>query len=145
MRVHHGPGRPGGDDLRTALAETDLLITTYATAARDADDLAEIDWHRLVLDEAQNVKNPRTRPARAVRRFRARHRFAMTGTPVENRLAELWAIMDFAQPRASSAPPRRSATRFAVPIERPATPSAAELLRRTPARSCCAGSRPIRT
>ena len=56
------PARPRGDDLRRRSPDTDLLVTTYATAARDADDLAAVDWHRLVLDEAQAVKNARSRP-----------------------------------------------------------------------------------
>ena len=130
VRAHHGPGRPRGDDLRAALGDTDLLVTTYATAARDADDLAEVDWHRLVLDEAQAVKNARSLPARAVRRFRARHRVALTGTPVENRLAELWAIMDVLNPGILGTA-ERFRTRFAIPVERHGNTDAAELLRRT--------------
>jgi SNF2 family DNA or RNA helicase len=130
VRAHHGPARPRGDDLRAALADTDLLVTTYATAARDADDLAEVDWHRLVLDEAQAVKNARSLPARAVRRFRARHRVALTGTPVENRLAELWAIMDVLNPGILGTA-ERFRTRFAIPVERHGNTDAAELLRRT--------------
>lgn len=130
VRAHHGPGRPRGDDLRGAAGDTDLLVTTYATAARDADDLAGVDWHRLVLDEAQAVKNARSLPARAVRRFRARQRVALTGTPVENRLAELWAIMDVLNPGILGTA-ERFRTRFAVPVERHADAAAAELLRRT--------------
>ena len=130
VRAHHGPARPRGDDLRTALVGTDLLVTTYATAARDADDLADVDWHRLVLDEAQAVKNARSLPARAVRRFRARHRVALTGTPVENRLAELWSIMDVLNPGILGTA-ERFRTRFAVPVERHGNTDAAELLRRT--------------
>jgi hypothetical protein len=130
VRAHHGPARPRGDDLRAALADVDLLVTTYATAARDADDLADIDWHRLVLDEAQAVKNARSQPARAVRRFRTRHRVALTGTPVENRLAELWAIMDVLNPGILGTA-ERFRTRFAIPVERHGSTEAAELLRRT--------------
>ena len=130
VRAHHGPARPRGDDLRTALVGTDLLVTTYATAARDADDLADVDWHRLVLDEAQAVKNARSLPARAVRRFRAQHRVALTGTPVENRLAELWSIMDVLNPGILGTA-ERFRTRFAVPVERHGNTDAAELLRRT--------------
>jgi SNF2 family DNA or RNA helicase len=130
VRAHHGPGRPRGDDLGAALADTDLLVTTYATAARDADDLAGVDWHRLVLDEAQAVKNARSLPARAVRRFRARHRVALTGTPVENRLAELWSIMDVLNPGILGTA-ERFRTRFAIPVERHGNTDAAQLLRRT--------------
>jgi len=130
VRAHHGPTRPHGDDLRAALSGTDLLVTTYATAARDADDLESHDWHRLVLDEAQAVKNARSQPARAVRRFRARHRVALTGTPVENRLAELWAIMDVLNPGILGTA-ERFRTRFAIPVERHGDADAADLLRRT--------------
>jgi hypothetical protein len=130
VRAHHGPARLRGDDLRGALADVDLLMTTYATAARDGDDLAAVDWHRLVLDEAQAVKNAHSQPARAVRRFRARHRVALTGTPVENRLAELWAIMDVLNPGMLGTA-ERFRTRYAIPVERHGDTDAAELLRRT--------------
>jgi SNF2 family DNA or RNA helicase len=83
-----------------------------------------------VLDEAQAVKNARSTPARAVRRFRARHRVALTGTPVENRLAELWAIMDVLNPGVLGSA-ERFRTRYAVPVERHGDAAAAERLRRT--------------
>ena len=124
------PAGPAATTCARPSADTDLLVTTYATAARDADDLAEVDWHRLVLDEAQAVKNARSLPARAVRRFRARHRVALTGTPVENRLAELWAIMDVLNPGILGTA-ERFRTRFAIPVERHGNTDAAELLRRT--------------
>jgi hypothetical protein len=130
VRAHHGPARPRGHDLRVAAADADLVVTTYATAVRDADDLAEIDWHRLVLDEAQAVKNARSTPARAVRRLRAHHRVALTGTPVENRLAELWAIMDVLNPGLLGSA-ERFRTRYAIPVERHGDTDAAARLRRT--------------
>ena len=130
VRAHHGPGRLRGADLHAALDGTDLVVTTYATAARDADDLAELDWHRLVLDEAQAVKNARSTAARAVRRLRARHRVALTGTPVENRLAELWSIMDVLNPGVLGTA-ERFRTRYAIPVERHGDVDAAERLRRT--------------
>ena len=129
VRAHHGPGRPRGADLATAAEDADLVVTTYATAARDADDLAALDWHRLVLDEAQFVKNARSTAARAVRRIRARHRVALTGTPVENRLAELWAIMDVLNPGVLGSA-ERFRTRYAIPVERHGDTDAAALLRR---------------
>jgi hypothetical protein len=129
VRAHHGPARARGDDLRAAAGDADLLVTTYATAARDADDLADVDWHRLVLDEAQMVKNARSGAARAVRRFRARHRVALTGTPMENRLAELWAVLDVLNPGILGSA-ERFRTRFAIPVERHGDAQAAELLRR---------------
>ena len=126
VRVLHGADRPDPEDL---LAGCDVLLTTYATATRDADELAAVRWDRVVLDEAQHIKNSASDVAKAVRRFPARHRVALTGTPVENRLAELWSIMDFLNPGVlASAHTFRA--RFAVPIERYADEEAAARLRR---------------
>jgi SNF2 family DNA or RNA helicase len=127
--AHHGAGRAHGEQLLAAVAEADLVVTTYATAARDGDDLAQVAWRRLVLDEAQAVKNSRATHARAVRRFTAEHRVALTGTPVENRLSELWSIMDVLNPGLlGSADSFR--IRYAIPVERHGSKDAAALLRR---------------
>jgi superfamily II DNA or RNA helicase len=127
--AHHGAGRRRGDELVDAVAGFDLVVTTYATATRDVEALARVGWHRLVLDEAQAVKNSRAGHARAVRRFDAAHRVALTGTPVENRLAELWSIMDVLNPGMLGSSDAFRA-RFAVPIERHENTEAAALLRR---------------
>jgi SNF2 family DNA or RNA helicase len=125
VRVLHGADRPDPDEL---LDGCDVLLTTYATATRDADALAAVRWDRVVLDEAQHIKNSASDVARAVRRFPARQRVALTGTPVENRLAELWSILDFLNPGVlASAHTFRA--RFAVPIERYADEDAAARLR----------------
>ncbi|WNV82794.1 DEAD/DEAH box helicase [Umezawaea sp. Da 62-37] len=129
VHVHHGSDRLTGAELRAATAEHDLVITTYTTATRDAARLAEVEWDRVVLDEAQNIKNSATLQSRAVRGFRARQRIALTGTPVENRLAELWSIMDFANPGVLGSLNAFRA-RFAVPIERYRDEDAAVRLRR---------------
>ena len=84
----------------------------------------------MVLDEAQAIKNAATRQAEAVRALPARHRIAVTGTPVENRLADLWSIMEFANPGPARHRPRRSSKRYAEPIERHGDAEAAERLRR---------------
>jgi superfamily II DNA or RNA helicase len=129
VTAHHGAGRERGAALAEAIAASDLVVTTYATAARDVEALARDSWHRLVLDEAQAVKNSRAGHARAVRRFDAAHRVALTGTPVENRLAELWSIMDVLNPGLLGTAEAFRA-RFAVPIERHENTDAAGLLRR---------------
>lgn len=127
--AHHGAGRRRGAELTEQVLAADLVVTTYATAARDVEALAGIGWRRLVLDEAQAVKNSRAGHARAVRRFDAEHRVALTGTPVENRLSELWSIMDVLNPGLlGSADGFRA--RYAVPIERHGDKHTAELLRR---------------
>ncbi len=128
VHVHHGPDRPRGDDLARRAAGADLILTTYALLARDIDDLRALHLERVVLDEAQHVKNERTAQARAARRLQARHRLALTGTPVENRLAELRAILDFVNPgMLGSAAKFRAA--FTVPIETDRDPHALARLR----------------
>ena len=79
------------------LADTDLVVTTYAMLVRQSW-LAEVSWRLVILDEAQAIKNPATRQSRAVRKLPAAARIALTGTPVENRLSDLWALFDFLNP-----------------------------------------------
>jgi superfamily II DNA or RNA helicase len=80
------------------LAEHDLVFSTYPLLAHDGEVLAGQDWHLLILDEAQAIKNPQTTAAKTLRRLTARHRLALTGTPVENNLGELWALYDAISP-----------------------------------------------
>ncbi|MFB9236113.1 DEAD/DEAH box helicase [Plantactinospora siamensis] len=129
VHVHHGAERARGAEFAAAVRDADLVLTTYSLAARDAVALAGIDWHRIVVDEAQSIKNAATRQAGAIRALPARHRIAVTGTPVENRLADLWSIMEFANPGLLGAATafRKS---YAEPIERHGDDAAAERLRR---------------
>ncbi|MGV9765358.1 SNF2-related protein [Micromonospora tulbaghiae] len=129
VHVHHGAERARGEGFATAVGEADLVLTTYSVAARDAFELAGVDWHRVVVDEAQAIKNAATRQAEAVRSLPARHRVAVTGTPVENRLADLWSIMQFANPGLLG-PAATFRKRFAEPIERHGDAEVAERLRR---------------
>ncbi len=126
--VHHGADRLTGDDLLQELVKADLVITTYGVAARDQQQLAQVRWARVVCDEAQNIKNAATRQARAVRALPAGARVALTGTPVENRLSDLWSIMEFTSPGLLG-PAERFRTKFAVPIERNGDETAAQRLR----------------
>jgi SNF2 family DNA or RNA helicase len=126
--AHHGGARLRGDALREHLAGVDLIVTTYATATRDIDELAGHGWNRVVLDEAQAVKNSLSQGAKAVRRLAAGHRVALTGTPVENRLAELWSIMDFLNPGLLGSS-ELFRTRYAIPVERYGQTEPAERLR----------------
>ena len=126
--VHHGADRLRGESLRAVAGRTDLVLTTYSLLARDRDALATVRWDRVILDEAQHVKNAATGQARAARALPARHRVALTGTPVENRLEELRALLDFVNPgMLGSAQGFRA--RFAVPIEREHDTSAITRLR----------------
>jgi len=93
--VHAGVKRRRGTAHYT---DYDLVITTYGTLRRDAAALAMQEFDYVILDEAQAIKNPSTDSAKAARLLRARHRLAMSGTPVENRLGELWSLLDFLNP-----------------------------------------------
>ncbi|MDX6452565.1 MAG: hypothetical protein QOH16_2614 [Gaiellaceae bacterium] len=98
VHLHHGSDRLANEELQRKVREVDVVVTSYDIATRDVDVLAEVQWDRLLMDEAQDVKNPATKRARALRTLPARRRVAMTGTPIENRLSELWAIMDILNP-----------------------------------------------
>lgn len=96
--VHHGTARSSTDDFETEIADADMVITTYATAVRDVEALTSITWSKMVLDEAQAIKNPASDTAQQLRRVPARTRLALTGTPIENGVGDLWAILDFTNP-----------------------------------------------
>jgi hypothetical protein len=98
VHLHHGPERLTGAEFARVARESDVVVTSYDIATRDVETLQLLEWDRLLLDEAQDVKNPQTRRARSLRLLRSRRRVAMTGTPIENHLGELWAIMDFLNP-----------------------------------------------
>jgi superfamily II DNA or RNA helicase len=89
---------PGRTERFEKIADSDLIVTNYALLRRDVDRLGEIEFRYVILDEAQNIKNPESQTARASKRLRAEHRLALTGTPIENRLSELWSIFDFLDP-----------------------------------------------
>jgi non-specific serine/threonine protein kinase len=96
--VAHGAGRKRGEAFAEQIAEADLVITTYGTVTRDIESMTSDEWNIVVCDEAQAIKNHRTKAARAVRALEARQVVALTGTPVENRLTELWSILDAVNP-----------------------------------------------
>ena len=96
--VHHGAARASAEGLQAQAADADVVITTYGTAVRDVEALAQRTWDRVVVDEAQSIKNPASESAQQLRRIPARTRLALTGTPIENGVGDLWAILDFANP-----------------------------------------------
>jgi hypothetical protein len=129
--THHGSDRFRDETapFTERAAASDVVLSTYSLVARDADHLSGVRWGRIVLDEAQQIKNPGTATARAVRQLDSARRVAMTGTPVENRLAELWSIMQFLNPGLLGS--LSSFThRFAGPIERDADEQATATLQR---------------
>ncbi|MCB1214984.1 MAG: SNF2 helicase associated domain-containing protein, partial [Deltaproteobacteria bacterium] len=93
--VHTGAGR--GKDLED-LKGYDLILSSYAIFRRDVDLLTGVNWRTVVLDEAQNIKNYRSKTAMMVKQLKAEHRWALSGTPMENHLSELWSIFDFLMP-----------------------------------------------
>ncbi|MCK4659579.1 MAG: DEAD/DEAH box helicase [Phycisphaerae bacterium] len=115
--VHHGPERLMGDSFVQAAPQHDVVLTTYALGYRDLDNLRRVKWHRIVLDEAQKIKNPQANQTMAIRSIPSTRRVALTGTPIENHLPELWSIMDTLNPGllGSAAQFRK---RFVVPIEK---------------------------
>lgn len=115
--VHHGDKRPQGKAFAKAVQDRHLVITSYSLLHRDLKALQGVSWQGIVLDEAQNVKNAEAKQSQAVRQLDAQFRIALTGTPVENRLSELWSIMDFLNP-GYLGPKNFFQRRFAVPIER---------------------------
>jgi hypothetical protein len=128
VHVHHGPDRPVGDRFLEVIAGYDVIITTYTLVSRDAETLKRAEWHRVVLDEAQYIKNPPTKQTATIRALRTARRVALTGTPVENRLSELWSIMEFCNP-GYLGPSGEFRRRFAIPIERHRDQHRAEQLR----------------
>jgi SNF2 family DNA or RNA helicase len=98
VHLHHGPSRLAGDAFVATAGRSDVVVTSYDVATRDVELLSRIEWDRLLLDEAQDAKNPRTKRHHALRRIPRRRALALTGTPIENRLGELWAIMDLVNP-----------------------------------------------
>jgi SNF2 family DNA or RNA helicase len=126
--IHHGSDRLSGEEFANSAMEYDLVITSYGLARRDAEDLVAVNWKGLILDEAQNIKNPSAKTAKVVRSLNSEYRFALTGTPVENRLMELWSIMEFLNPKYLGSQ-KNFQERFALPIERYGNEDATKELR----------------
>ncbi len=127
--IHHGQERHEGEVFQREAERHHLVVSTYSLVHRDMERLMGVEWAGLVLDEAQNIKNPHAKQTRALRKLVAPRRMALTGTPVENRLSELWSIMEFLNPGylGSEAVFRR---RYALPIERYRDPTATTELRK---------------
>lgn len=128
VMVHHGSERARGAALVDAVSAHDVVISTYNLARRDVEDLEQVPWGDVILDEAQNIKNPQAQQTRAIRKLTAANRVALTGTPIENRLSELWSIMQFLNPGllGSQQGFRQS---FVLPIERYGDRAATERLK----------------
>ncbi len=129
VHLHHGPLRLRGGEFAAAAEAHALVLTSYSLLHRDAELLQAVRWRGVVLDEAQNVKNPSTRQARAARALQAKRRIALTGTPVENTVLDLWSIMEFLNPGLLGTQ-QEFMRRFFLPIQSEGSAQARERLRR---------------
>lgn len=114
---YHGDKRPKGKSFTAIVNKYDLVITSYSLVQRDINLLKTMNWQIVVLDEAQNIKNADSKQSQAVRKLETTFRIALTGTPVENRLQELWSILDFLNP-GYLGNKQFFQRRFAMPIEK---------------------------
>jgi SNF2 family DNA or RNA helicase len=126
---HHGPNRKHGTAFLDQVEDYDIVLTSYVLMMRDRETLEAFKWSSVILDEAQNIKNPSTKQAQAARAMHADIRYALTGTPIENRLQELWSIMHFLNPGYLGAQ-KAFRQNFAIPIERYGDEDAAEKLQK---------------
>ncbi|WP_227394433.1 DEAD/DEAH box helicase [Jeotgalibacillus aurantiacus] len=95
VHLHYGPARAKGEDFPASIRQADVVLTSFGLCHSDQEELTSLQWAAVALDEAQNIKNPFTKQSKAIRSLRGQHHLALTGTPMENRLSELWAIFDF--------------------------------------------------
>ena len=127
--VHQGDMRHVGSGFKKAAAEADVVVTSYALIVRDHREFAEVEWGGIVIDEAQAIKNPDTHAARAIRALGVRRRLALTGTPIENSVADIWSLEEFLNPGLLG--DRRSfADRFVKPLATDPSSAQGKKLRR---------------
>jgi len=115
--IHRGSDRLRGEEMRKAVKGKDVMLTSYPVARLDSESIQSINWLAVILDEAQNIKNPAAKQTQVIRKFNAEFRIALTGTPVENRLSELWSIMHFLNPGYLGGR-KQFRENFSLPIER---------------------------
>ncbi|MCL6572634.1 MAG: DEAD/DEAH box helicase [Bacillus sp. (in: Bacteria)] len=95
VHLHYGSNRLKGEAFSEQSKDVDVVLTSYGLSHIDSEEFQGLIWSSVTIDEAQNIKNSQTKQSKAVRKLRGRHHIAMTGTPMENRLTELWSIFDF--------------------------------------------------
>ncbi|MDR1944422.1 MAG: DEAD/DEAH box helicase, partial [Synergistaceae bacterium] len=127
--IHHGRARARGPEFAKAIRGVAMVLSSYAVLQRDAAICQEIEWSGVVLDEAQNIKNPDTNQARAVRSIKSGWRVALTGTPVENHVGDLWSIMEFLMPGLLGGR-RRFNEEYVKPIQESRDPALMDSLKR---------------
>ncbi len=129
LLIHHGPGRAKRDEFVEVAGRNAIIISSYALLQRDIGFMRDVAWAGIILDEAQAIKNPQTKSAKAARSLPADYRIALTGTPVENHVGELWSIMEFLNPGLLGGA-KQFHEEFFRPIQLERDADAAEQLRR---------------
>jgi SNF2 family DNA or RNA helicase len=127
--IHHGSERLSGTKLHEEIKKYDMLITTYALIQKDEEDFSSIKWEYIILDEAQNIKNTMAKQTQSVKRLDGKYRIALTGTPVENRLSDLYSIMEFLN-RGYLGSRENFRNTFSTPVEKYRDKDRAEELKR---------------
>ena len=129
VNVYHGSSRLNKKEFINKIKEYDIVISSYSTVRVDEELFHGIEWETLFLDEAQNIKNPMTKQAISISKIKSKCRFSLTGTPVENRISELWSIMNFVNPGFLSNW-NKFKKNFAEPIELDGNKQKQELLKK---------------
>ena len=127
--IHHGAQRLDKEAFIRAAHSHDIVLTTYAIVGRDSEKFHALNWHMLIIDEAQTIKNSTTKQTQAIKKIPARSKIALTGTPIENRLSELWSLMDFLN-KGYLGSLRTFTQTFIQPIERDGDTKRSEQLKR---------------
>ncbi|WP_291636112.1 DEAD/DEAH box helicase [Clostridium sp.] len=127
--IHHGNNRWSYETFSEEIHKNEVIITTYALIVRDKELFQKEEWAGIILDEAQNIKNSASKQTQYVKRLKAEYKIALTGTPVENRLSDLWSIMDFLN-KGYLYNWSTFRSEFAVPIERDGDPKKRDKLRK---------------
>ena len=117
VHLHYGSNRLKAEDFTKKAEEVDVVLTSYGLTHLDSDEFEALTWSSVSIDEAQNIKNAETKQSRAVRKLKGRHHISLTGTPMENRLSELWSIFDFIN-HGYLGSLGQFQKRFVLPIER---------------------------
>ena len=129
IMIHHGIAREKGEGFKEKAVKQAVVISSYGLLHRDFEVLKEVPWSGVILDEAQNIKNPETKQARAARALKADFRLALTGTPVENHVGDLWSVIEFLNPGLLGNQAEFKRT-FFIPIQAGRDPEAMERLKR---------------
>jgi SNF2 family DNA or RNA helicase len=129
IMIHHGAGRTKGAAFKKEAGKNAIVVSSYPLLQRDVSIFEEVNWAGVILDEAQNIKNPETRQSRAARALKSDYRIALTGTPVENNVGDLWAIMEFLNPGFLGGQSEFKKT-FFIPIQAQRDPEASARLKR---------------